>query len=164
MPKDHKLGYVVDRSTGEWKAVKGCRTPGEHQIAGSGVYGTGRFEESDLPAQVDLRPFMSTVENQASANSCTANAVVGGYEYIMNRVEKSVDFSRLFVYYNARVEDNSQNEDSGTRMASAIKALSDHGSCAEDLWPNDENRIGEEPDQTAYEQAANFKISNAALS
>jgi len=120
-----------------------------------------RFTSETLPPKVDLRQFMTAVESQVG-NSCVANAFVGAYEYLAKRsLGDSVDVSRLFVYYNARVEDNSQNEDSGTRMASAIKALSDHGSCAEDLWPNDENRIGEEPDQTAYEQAANFKISDA---
>ena len=167
MPKDHKLGYVVDRSTGEWKAVKGCRAAGEHEISGSGVYGTGRFEESDLPSQVDLRPFMSAVENQASANSCTANAVVGGYEYIMNRVEKSVDFSRLFVYYNARVAGleyfgGEEIKDQGSSISLALATLQDHGVCYEETWPykvrdnGQVKNINNEPSEDAYEQAQNI--------
>ncbi|CAB9512084.1 peptidase C1A, papain [Seminavis robusta] len=51
-----------------------------------------------------MRPFMTPVEDQARAMSCVANAVVGGYEYIMKRNGVEIDFSRLFVYYNARVK------------------------------------------------------------
>ncbi|MDB9309294.1 hypothetical protein PN471_11755 [Aphanizomenon sp. CS-733/32] len=101
MSKKAVLSYVVDRNTGLWKALSGC-SASQQEISGSQVYNSERFTEAELPPQVDLRPFMTSVENQAGSNSCTANAVVGGYEYIMNRVGEEVDFSRLFVYYNAR--------------------------------------------------------------
>jgi hypothetical protein len=35
----------------------------------------------DLPSNVDLRPYMTPVENQGNSNSCTANAMAGAYEY-----------------------------------------------------------------------------------
>ena len=163
MSENHKLGYVVDRATGEWKAVKGCRAS-QDTIAGSGVYSAERFGSDELPSQVDLRPFMPPVENQASANSCTANAVVGGYEYIMNRVGKSVDFSRLFVYYNARLLGleyfgGEEIKDQGSSITLALEMLQEKGVCYESTWPykvrdnGQVKSINEEPDSDAYEEA-----------
>ncbi len=121
----------------------------------------GRFSGQTLPPKVDLRPFMTTVETQVG-NSCVANAFVGAYEYLAKRsLGDAADVSRLFVYYNARAQHDSENEDSGTQMVAAIKALTEHGACAEELWPNDEERISDEPDEAAYEHAANFKIAEA---
>lgn len=164
MAKQHKLGYVVDRNTGEWKAVKGCRSSQDHAVTGSGLYSAERFSQEDLPSQVDLRPFMAPVENQASANSCTANAVVGGYEYIMNRVGKSVDFSRLFVYYNARKEGlqyfgGDTIQDQGSSITLALEMLQQQGVCYESTWPykvrenGKVNAINDEPSGESYEEA-----------
>ncbi|MBK6978471.1 MAG: hypothetical protein IPH28_16345 [Cytophagaceae bacterium] len=44
--------------------------------ASSGIKG------AKLPAKVDLRPFMTKVEDQQRLSSCTANAVAGAYEYL----------------------------------------------------------------------------------
>lgn len=164
MPKQHKLGYVVDRNTGEWKAIKGCQTS-ETEITGSGIYSAERFAEDELPAQVDLRPFMTPVENQASANSCTANAVVGGYEYIINRVGEPADLSRLFVYYNARLLGleyfgGDTVKDQGSSITLALKMLEDQGVCYESTWPyhvksnGQVQAINEEPDEEAYDEAS----------
>jgi C1A family cysteine protease/uncharacterized tellurite resistance protein B-like protein len=161
--KNHQLAYKVDRNTGEWKAIAGCRS-GDYAISGSGQYRASRFDESELPAQVDLRSFMSTVENQAAANSCTANAVVGGYEYIMNRVGKAVDFSRLFVYYNARVEGleyfgGDKIQDQGSSISLALASLQDKGVCYESTWPytvrdnGQVKNINAEPSEEAYSEA-----------
>jgi C1A family cysteine protease len=140
------------------------QTSSENIIAGSGIYNAERFEDSELPEQVDLRPFMSPVENQASANSCTANAVVGGYEYIMGRVGKSVDFSRLFVYYNARLlglqySGDNQIKDQGSSITLALKMLEEKGVCYESTWPyhvrenGQVKSINDEPYPDAYEEA-----------
>lgn len=120
-----------------------------------------RFAMEKLPPRVDLRKFMTTVEEQVG-NSCVANAFVGAYEYLAKReLGEAGDVSRLFLYYNARARHGSQNEDSGTMMYCAIESLTEHGSCCENLWPNDESMIFDEPDSTAYENAANFTITEA---
>ena len=55
-----------------------------------------------LPKKVDLRDHCSTVENQFSLGSCTANAAVGALEYLEIKNGKVgpefENFSRLFVY------------------------------------------------------------------
>ncbi|MTJ09773.1 C1 family peptidase [Anabaena sp. UHCC 0204] len=138
MSKKAVLSYVVDRNTGLWKALSGC-SASQQEIPGSHVYETERFTEAELPPQVDLRPFMTPVENQAGANSCTANAVVGGYEYIMNRVGQEIDFSRLFVYYNARLLGleyfgQTKIQDQGSSITLALMSLQEKGICHESTW------------------------------
>lgn len=106
---------------------------------------------------------MTDVEEQVG-NSCVANAFVGAYEYLAKRsLGEAGDVSRLFVYYNARYHDGDGSEqlDQGTYMRSAIAALTEYGACSEDYWPNDEDLIFQEPDEVAYNHAANFKIVEA---
>jgi C1A family cysteine protease len=120
-----------------------------------------RFQQEQLPRRVDLRKFMTDVEEQIG-NSCVANAFVGAYEYLAKReLGDSGNVSRLFLYYNARARQNCQNEDGGTQMYCAIESLKEYGACCEDLWLNDESLIFQEPDETAYENAANFTITEA---
>ncbi|MBD2108148.1 C1 family peptidase [Nodosilinea sp. FACHB-13] len=118
----------------------------------------GRFGKEELPGRVDLRHHMTEVEAQVG-NSCVANAFVGAYEYLAKRdLGDAGNVSRLFVYYNARSQTGSHNEDAGTQMRCAIETLMQHGACSEDLWPNDEELIFTEPDTGAYDHASNFKI------
>ena len=125
------------------------------------IHQTSRFDSKELPAKVDLRNYMTDVEQQVG-NSCVANAFVSAYEYLAKRANgESDDVSRLFVYYNARLLDGSQNEDVGTQMQLAIQALIKYGTCSEEIWPNDEELISQEPDEDAYEHAANFTIEEA---
>ena len=164
MPKQALLSYVVDRNTGLWKALSGC-SASQEQISDSQVYNSERFTDTELPPQVDLRPFMTPVENQAGSNSCTANAVVGGYEYIMNRVGAEVDFSRLFVYYNARElglqhSGESKIQDQGSSITLALISLEEKGICHESTWAYEVTDNGKvknvntKPIYNAYEEAA----------
>lgn len=121
----------------------------------------GRFETDQLPPKVDLRKHLTEVEEQVG-NSCVANAFVGAYEYLAKRdLGESGNVSRLFVYYNSRSRDGGAYEDGGSKMYCAIDSLIEYGACCEDVWPNDETLICEEPDEAAYENAANFKIAEA---
>ncbi|MBD2059008.1 C1 family peptidase [Oculatella sp. FACHB-28] len=122
---------------------------------------TGRFEQEQLPPRVDLRKHMTDVEEQIG-NSCVANAFVGAYEYLAKRdLGDSGDVSRLFVYYNARVQMGGDIEDAGTQMYCAIDSLIEHGACSEEIWPNDESLLCEEPSSEAYEHAAYFTITES---
>ncbi|MBW4578129.1 MAG: C1 family peptidase [Tildeniella nuda ZEHNDER 1965/U140] len=116
----------------------------------------------DLPSQVDLRPYMTPVENQGNSNSCTANAMAGAYEYLAKRIKGSAhDVSRLFIYYNARDLDGAIDSDEGTYLRSCIKVLKKYGTCAETTWPFDLQRIFEPPHESAYSEATNFLIEDA---
>jgi len=116
----------------------------------------------DLPSKVDLRPYMTPVENQGNSNSCTANAMAGAYEYLAKRVKGSThDVSRLFIYYNARDLDGAPDADEGTYLRSCVKVLKKYGTCAETTWPFDLHRIFEPPHENAYTEATNFLIEDA---
>ncbi|HEY9655280.1 MAG TPA: C1 family peptidase [Crinalium sp.] len=116
----------------------------------------------DLPSTVDLRPYMTPVENQGNSNSCTANAMAGAYEYLAKRIKGSAhDVSRLFIYYNARELDGAIDADEGTYLRSCIKVLKKYGTCAEATWPFDLERIFEPPHESAYTEATNFLIEDA---
>ena len=116
----------------------------------------------ELPSNVDLRPYMTPVENQGNSNSCTANAMAGAYEYLAKRIKASAhDVSRLFIYYNARELDGAIDADEGTYLRSCIKVLKKYGTCAEATWPFDLERIFEPPHEHAYTEATNFLIEDA---
>jgi C1A family cysteine protease len=111
-----------------------------------------------LPQKVDLRKFLTSVEMQIG-NSCVANAMAGAYEYLAKReLGDAADVSRLYIYYNARYLDGTQDEDSGSYMQRAIEGLIEYGACSEEMWPNDENSINAEPHTDAYNQGAAFRV------
>jgi C1A family cysteine protease len=89
-----------------------------------------------LPRKVDLQKRCSSVEDQGSLGSCTANALVGALEFLENKEQvQFVDLSRLFVYYNERVIEGTVDQDSGAFLRDGIKSLAKQGVCPEPQWP-----------------------------
>ncbi len=119
--------------------------------------------DQDNPTIVDLRPFMTAVENQGDSNSCTANAMAGAYEYLDNRINgQSADVSRLFIYYNARAIDGSVDEDEGAYLSDCVKVVRKYGACTEETWPFTLDEVTSKPPKDAYREAAQFRIEDAA--
>ncbi|MBI4925695.1 MAG: C1 family peptidase [Bdellovibrio sp.] len=127
-----------------------------------------------IPKSVDLRNACSTVENQDSIGSCTGNALAGLLEfleikdlidkdlidpfvYIQNKFE---NVSRLFIYYNERVLENSVEQDSGATLRDGIRSLSIWGACREAIWPYDQKILFKRPTADAFKEAVNHKISS----
>ncbi len=116
-----------------------------------------------LPQAVDLRPYMTPVENQGASNSCTANAMAGAHEYLLKRLNGKVsDVSRLFIYYNARKLDGATKVDEGSYLQSCVGVLQEYGTCSEKTWPFDLDRILNEPHANAYDEASALTIQDAA--
>lgn len=114
------------------------------------------FTRIESPRErVDLRPWASPVENQDHLGSCVGQAVVGAYELLLNKADatKFTDLSRLFVYYNARLLDNSTNEDVGAFVRDGIKAVEKYGVCSEQIWPYLVERFAYAPSIQSYEDA-----------
>jgi C1A family cysteine protease len=105
--------------------------------------------------KVDLRLWASPVEDQLHLGSCVGQAVVGAYELLLNKSDKSkfTDLSRLFVYYNARLLDNSVEEDIGAYVRDGIKAVNKYGVCSELSWPYLVERFAHAPSIQSYEDA-----------
>lgn len=118
------------------------------------------LKADNLPSKVDLRQYLSPVEDQGQLGSCTANATAGAYEYLMWwHKESQFDLSRLFLYYNTRVIENTVNVDNGAMIFDVIKALHDNGVCSEKSWPYVIQKFKQRPPENCYTEAKNYSIS-----
>jgi C1A family cysteine protease len=112
-----------------------------------------------LPAQVDLRAGCSPVEDQGELGSCTANALVGGLEFLEKKAGQPVtDLSRLFVYYNERVMEGTVNEDAGAMLRDGVKSLVKQGVCTEMIWPYVISKFAVKPPAACYRQALTHQV------
>lgn len=103
---------------------------------------------------IDLRPNCSPVENQSDIGSCVGNAIVGDLEYLEKQEGLPfVDLSRMFVYYNARLETNSTSTDSGSVISLAMGTLKKMGVCPETTYPYDTSKVFMRPTWEAYREA-----------
>jgi C1A family cysteine protease len=111
-----------------------------------------------LPDRVDLRVHCSPVENQLRTNSCVANAVVGALEFHHLKAGRPLtDFSRLFVYYNARILSNSTQKDEGSYIHHGMASILAYGACEDRLWPFLENMVLTTPPDTCYQNGAAYE-------
>jgi C1A family cysteine protease len=125
------------------------------------MYGAVTKVKSKLPKSVDLRKFCSPIENQSMLGSCTANALAGALEFL--EIKDNVlfeDLSRLFIYYNERVIENSVNSDSGAMLRDGIKTLKNQGVCSELLWPYVTSKFAQKPGPACYKDALNHQIES----
>lgn len=90
--------------------------------------------------------------------------LLGAYEYLTKKANgRDTDISRLFIYYNARVKDQRTNQvvDSGCTMTSAIESLSELGTCLESVWPYNISEVNKRPNDQAYQEGAQHRITSA---
>jgi C1A family cysteine protease len=112
-----------------------------------------------LPRKVDMRSKCSPVEDQGQLGSCTANALVGGLEFLeIKDGAPFVDLSRLFVYYNERVIEGTVDQDSGAFIRDGIKTLAKQGVCTETEWPYKVSKFAKKPSRACYRTAKKHRI------
>ena len=95
----------------------------------------GEPEKVSAPSSVDLRPWCSSIENQGSLGSCTAQAGVGLVEYYERKAFGThIDASRLFLY---KVTRNLMGwgGDTGAYLRSTMGAMALFGIPPEKYWP-----------------------------
>jgi C1A family cysteine protease len=113
--------------------------------------------KSKLQAFVDLRQWCSTIENQGSLGSCTANAGVGMYEYFERRTTgRYVDGSRLFLYKVTRELLGFKGDD-GAYLRDAMKAMVLFGIPPEKYWPYNIAKFNDEPSSFCYAFAQSYQ-------
>lgn len=110
----------------------------------------------NLKESVDLREWDSRIEDQGSLGSCVGNAIASAYELMVRRLYPSqfTELSRLFVYYNSRLFDDSLKEDVGTFIRDGLKAVARYGICSEQLWPYSLDKFDDQPTPSSYVDAA----------
>lgn len=94
---------------------------------------------------------MPPVYDQGRIGSCTSNAVAAAVQYVRRLSNQKPDFppSRLFIYYNGRIQENTLATDSGLSIGDGIRAIEQFGVCPESEWPYDSpapNDKGQFPD------------------
>ncbi|MCD6435139.1 MAG: hypothetical protein J7L15_01930 [Clostridiales bacterium] len=106
-------------------------------------------------------PNIREIENQLSTGSCVANATCSSLEmmYTQNTqntqtTPRSLNLSRMFVYYNAREPyENLKEKDQGAYMRDGFKSINHLGVCSEDKWEFKVLQVNKKPSQEAYEVA-----------
>jgi C1A family cysteine protease len=114
-----------------------------------------------LPASIDLRAWCSTVEDQRSLGSCTANAAAGIIEYFERRAfGKYINISRLFLYKATRNLMHSTG-DTGAFLRTTMGAMVLFGAPPEEYWPyTDKNPdFDDEPPAFCYAFAQNYQAT-----
>lgn len=115
--------------------------------------------KKEYPDNVDLRPLMPPIVDQGKLGSCSANAFAGALGFLMNKNKKNfIPLSRLFLYYNERVIENSVMSDSGAMLRDGIKTLVKQGICDESIWPYDIAKFTNQPSKICYVQALDRQI------
>lgn len=110
-------------------------------------------------SEIDLRRWDSPVEEQLRTGSCTANATVGDLEHLRLAAGKShINLSRLFIYYNARAQHQATSLDEGSYISLAFDTLRTLGTCREETWAFDQDRVNVRPSWDAYREAFTHKI------
>lgn len=162
------MSFVLRRADGSSRNVSGylhAPPPASAKVFSRALASGSSVAEKGLPPSVDLREFMTAVENQQTTSSCAANAAAGAYEYLMKRHlgESSYDVSRLFIYYNARAAEGGSIEDQGSKLSLLIESLKQQGACSEQSWPFDPATVNDAPVDEAYSEAQQFLIEDTFL-
>ena len=108
-----------------------------------------------LPAKVDLRPHCPPVYDQGQLGSCTGNAIAGAVQFEREKQKLTPNFipSRLFIYYNERVIENTVTTDSGAQIRDGIKVVNKQGVPNEADWPYHIANFAEKPPAKAFADA-----------
>jgi C1A family cysteine protease len=117
-----------------------------------------------LPSTASLLQWCSPVEDQGDLGSCTAHAWAGILQYNENKYpipeREYFDMSRLFIYYNERVINNTIDVDSGAQLRDGAKVINQYGCCNEVEWPYDTTKFMNKPTDQCYIDALPYRITN----
>jgi len=112
-----------------------------------------------LPSRVDLTKQCPAVYNQGKLGSCTANAIGAAHQFEqMKQAAKAFVPSRLFIYYNERVIEQTVSEDSGAMIRDGIKSVVKQGVCRETDWPYKPLKFRAKPSAACYSDALNHQV------
>jgi C1A family cysteine protease len=125
------------------------------------VFATAPKVLAKLPGKIDLTKRCPPVYDQGEIGSCTANAIGGTIQFDQRKQKLRGTFmpSRLFIYYNERVMENTVDEDAGAMIRDGIKSVAKEGVCPEKMWPYDASayppnaRLARKPSAACYKDA-----------
>lgn len=112
---------------------------------------------------IDLIQFMPPVTHQGKTSSCSGHAMAAlCYAKLKRNCMKADPLSANFIYFIGRKWDSTQNADLGSYLQGCAEAVRAYGACLEDVWPNDPERIMEDPFVDAWADAYSRRIFSPA--
>ncbi len=118
--------------------------------------------QKKLPRSVDLRKDCPSIYNQGQLGSCTGNAIAAAIQFGLRKQGKQYDFmpSRLFIYYNERVIENTVSIDNGAEIRNGIKSVNKLGVCPEQMWSYSEGKtkFKKKPGDDCYKEALKHRV------
>lgn len=114
----------------------------------------------NIPAKADLTKVKGYFGpyDQLQLGSCTANAIAAALQYdaLLQRRPLAENPSRLFIYYNERVIENTVNTDAGAMIRDGVKVVAKLGAPPESVWPysDDSKTFRTRPSKQAYDAAS----------
>ena len=111
------------------------------------------------PNIVDLRPYCSPIEDQGNLGSCTGQAIAGAIELLDKRAGRTLDVSRLYIYYYERLLEGTVNYDNGAYIRDGMRAVYNYGAPLESLWPYIISKFRMVPSVQARTDGAKRKVT-----
>jgi C1A family cysteine protease len=98
----------------------------------------------------------SYVAEGIGVHNCTGNAIAAALEFdqIKQGIKRHWTPSRLFIYYNERVIENTIDSDSGAQIRDGMKSVAKQGAPPEKAWPYDIDKFRAEPPRKCYTEGA----------
>lgn len=113
-----------------------------------------------LRPAVDLKDtgFLPPIWDQGQTSACTGHGTTRALMFARAKAGMaSVDLSRLFPYYNARVAEGDAGEDSGAAIGDVIAASQKFGDCPYIDLPTSAELVTQKPAVAAYDDALKHK-------
>jgi C1A family cysteine protease len=113
-----------------------------------------------LPPAVDMRAQCPPVYDQGNLGSCTANSIAAGIQFLqMKQQWPNFIPSRLFIYYQERVDQGDITHDTGASIRESAKAVATYGAPPETEWPYVVAQFAQKPPDNAYADALKTKVT-----
>ncbi len=139
------------------------------------VFALNKAKMPKLPSLVDLREKCTfPIFDQGQLGSCTACAIASAMMFERAKAGQRIPFtpSRLFIYFNERVELQTVAVDSGASLRVGLSTVKKLGACREESWPYSDaapvdegapfapdDKAGQRPPPSAFLEAENFQIT-----
>lgn len=104
--------------------------------------------------EIDLSSKFPPVYDQEALGSCTANAILGAYEYTMNKENETyIQMSRLGLYWMERFKEHPEDmsTDTGAQIKTGVNITHDEGVGLETLCPYDISKFAEKPSEAFFD-------------
>lgn len=131
-------------------------------------YSNPRYASMTIAPKSDLSGDMPPIWDQGTLGSCTAQGIARIIDFAHKKATgRFIGPSRLFIYYNERVLENTIEIDSGAQIVDGIRSVASTGACLEEgcalfskrreCWPYEIAKFAVKPPQEAYRAAQFYK-------